>query len=107
MAVVIFLAVLAVMLIRMLSKQDPRSYVLLQEPTTAAPAATVSSMSSTLSEMSGPYQSSIRNACHMDVKVLCFHENDRVQFIPKGGLLPSNSVILRNQTIQLKDGDQA
>lgn len=43
----------------------------------------------------------------MDVKVLCFHEDDRVQFIPKGGLLPSNSVILRNQTIQLKDGDQA
>ena len=47
------------------------------------------------------------NACHMDVKVLCFHPDDRVQFIPKGGLLPSNSVVRRNQEIQLKDGDQA
>jgi hypothetical protein len=43
----------------------------------------------------------------MDVKVLCFHRDDRVQFIPKGGLLPSNSVVRRNQEIQLKDGDQA
>lgn len=42
----------------------------------------------------------------MDVKVLCFHRDDRVQFIPKGGLLPSNSVVRRNQEIQLKDGDQ-
>ncbi|CAK8998430.1 Uncharacterized protein SCF082_LOCUS5647 [Durusdinium trenchii] len=96
-AVVIFLAVLAVMLIRMASKQDPRGYVLLPFHMAMALKEENGKETETTTSVS------IWNHLHMDVKVLCFNPTDRVQFIPKGGLLPSNSVVRRGQRIQLKD----
>ncbi|CAJ1352220.1 unnamed protein product [Effrenium voratum] len=80
-SVVMFLAVMAVMLVRMASREDPRSYVLLEDE------GDVADIDATFG---------LRNLCFMDVKVLCFDVDDRVQFIPLGGLLPKDAVLPRN-----------
>lgn len=92
--VVMFLAVLAVMCIRMASKQDPRSYVLLRERNLRE-----KSDSFKYEEVAEEVEETaskglwLRNSTLFDVKVLCFDRSDRVFFIPKGGLLPKNAVI--------------
>ncbi|CAE7766594.1 unnamed protein product [Symbiodinium sp. CCMP2592] len=80
--VIMVLAVFLVMVIRILSRQDPRSYVLLKE-------------------QSSSHHAEIRNKCCMDVKVLSFEAYDNVRFVPRGGLLPEGSVVPRGGLIQL------
>jgi len=60
-------------------KQDPRSYVLLQERT--------NSESSRKCARAGPSPVAIRNDCCMDVKLLVFDARDIVRWVPHGGLL--------------------
>ena len=101
---VVFTAVLAVMCIRMASKQDSRSYVLLRDSEEASgelrgalsenEAKAKANASASLSDE----MLSIRNALPFDVKVLCFDRSDRVFFIPKGGLLPAKAVIRAGRT---------
>ena len=126
------------MLIRMASKEDPRSYVLIdvektsrkedkseevvyqeeevfsKEVSEGTPRSSrfwkkwkIDSAFGLLPSENTTNSSNplwIWNQLHMDVKILCFHPSDRVQFIPKGGLLPSNSVVRRNEQIKLKAG---
>ncbi|CAE7019834.1 unnamed protein product [Symbiodinium sp. CCMP2456] len=83
--IIMVLAVFLVMVIRILSRQDPRSYVLLKEKSSQ--------------------HAQIRNQCCMDVKVLSFEAHDNVRFVPRGGLLPKGSVVPRGGLIHL--GHQA
>ncbi|CAE7592726.1 unnamed protein product [Symbiodinium natans] len=85
--VIVVLAVFFVMVVRVLSKQDPRSYVLLKESSEHTEHTEHSAL--------------IRNQCCMDVKVLSFEANDNVRFVPRGGLLPKGSVVKRGCDIDL------
>eukprot|EP00440_Ansanella_granifera_P001609 gb/GFBE01001733.1/.p1 GENE.gb/GFBE01001733.1/~~gb/GFBE01001733.1/.p1 ORF type:complete len:381 (+),score=30.42 gb/GFBE01001733.1/:1-1143(+) len=82
-ALVVLVAVISVMVIRMTSRLDPRSHVLLKE----SPSESVV----------------IRNQCAMDVKILSFDPGDMMLLIPLGGLIPSSAVLPRGDSLCIGD----